>query len=237
MKKYRRLLFVIVISLFVALALYGCGSSSNDDDQSNETPDQQEQDDNNTDNVDLGTAFKDVDFPDNISYEMVYSSQGAESYTTRLWMMDDKLRMESEMGGQVYITIQDGENLYTLDPTTMIAMKFSMDDGEDEEDDPMDDQVQLDNFTPDDDWGELAYVKEETLNGVKTYVVTDTLSADGTEYKMWIHQEYGIAVRIESSGPNAEDDFVLEVNNLEVGKVTDADFEIPEEYEVMDFGS
>ena len=235
MRKNRNLLFLIIISLFVALALSGCGSSSNVDGQNDKIPDQQEQDDSDTNTVDLGTIFKDVAYPNNISYEMIYSLQGTESYTVRLWMMDDKMRMESEMEGQVYITIQDGENLYTLDPTTMTAMKFPMDDGEDEEDNSMDNQLQLDEFTPDDDWGDLAFVKEETLNGVKTYVVTDSLSADGIEYKMWIHQEYGIAIRIESNGPNAEDNFVLEVNNLEIGKVTDADFEIPEEYEVVEF--
>lgn len=234
MKKNGRLLLLIIISLFVVLALYGCGSSNGDDNQDDKTPEQQEKD-NNDKEVDLGTVFKGVEFPSNVSYEMVYESQGTESYTTRLWMMDDKMRMESEWDGQVFISIQDGENFYTLDPTTMTAMKFPMDDEEVEED-PIDDQVQLEDFMVDDEWDTLAYVKEETLNGVKTYVVTDSLNDEGTEYKMWIHQEYGIAVRIESSGPNPDDDFVMSVNNLEVGKVTDADFEIPEEYEVMEFG-
>lgn len=166
---------------------------------------------------------------------MVYESEGGESYTTRLWMMDDKMRMESEWEGHTFITIHDGENVYSLDPSTMIAMKIPLDDEDYEEDNPLDDQFQLDDFMIDDDWNKLAYVKEETLNGVKTYVVTDSLNDDGTEYKMWIHQKYGIAMRIESSGPNDEDDFVIEVNDFKVGEVTDKDFEIPKDYEVMEF--
>lgn len=235
MIKKRRILLLLILSLMFALALYGCGSNEQDDQQNND-PDQQEQNGNdNEDDVDLETVFRDVEYPTNISYEMTIQSEGASSYTSRLWIMDDKMRNEYEMEGMTFISIYDGERFYTLDPSTKIAMRYPIDDEELEEDD-IDDEPALGDFIDDDDWASLNYVQQEMLNGVKTYVVLDSFDDLDIEYKMWIHHEYGIPMRVESSGPNPDDNYVLEVSNLKVGEVTEADFEIPEDYEVMDLG-
>src|SRR5690554_2855664 len=118
MSRKRRLIILLIISLMVALALVGCGSN-NQDDQQNDDPNQQEQNNNeHEDDVDLESTFKDVEFPTNISYEMTIQSETASSYTSRLWIMDDKMRNEYEMEGMSFISIYDGERFYTLDPST-----------------------------------------------------------------------------------------------------------------------
>lgn len=234
MSRKRRVVLLLIISLMFALALYGCGSNDEDDQQNND-PDQQEQNNNdNEDDVDLETAFRDVEFPTNISYVMTIQSEGASSYTSRLWIMDDKMRNEYEMEGMTFISIYDGERFFTLDPSTKIAMRYPID--EELEEDEIEEEPELGDFIDDDDWGSLDYVQEEMLNGVKTYVVLDSFDGLDVEYKMWIHHAYGIPMRVESSGPNPDDNYVLEVSDLKVGEVTDEDFEIPEDYEIMDLG-
>lgn len=232
MRKNRRSILLIIFSLIFVLGLYGCGSSEDNDQPNN----QQDQDNNDNDaDVDLVTIFKDLEYPNNISYDMTVQSQESASYTSSLWIMDDKMRSESELEGQVFISIYDGESFITLDPDTKIAMRYPT-DNEASEDDTFDDEPGLGDFLVEDDWGRLTYIEEETLNGVKTYVVMDTFADLDIEYKMWIHHIYGIPMRVESSGPNPDDNYVLEVSNLKIGEVTDADFEIPEDYELMDFG-
>ena len=254
--KSRRKLLLLIILMIPILAFYGCGGNDDEDpvdetpvddvddedvddvdeepsdDEDGEDPADDEDEDTGED-VDLETIFGAIDYPENFSYEMTTDSQEMGSYTTRLWIMGEKMRSEGEWEGQVFISIQDGEYFYTLDPETMTAMRFPID-----QDDPMegdfDDEPRADEFMIDDDWDRLEYVGEETLNGVRTFVVIDRF--EDIEYKMWIHYEYGIPMRIESSGPNPEDDYVMQVTNLRVGDVTDEDFEVPEDYEIMDFG-
>lgn len=103
---------------------------------------------------------------------------------------------------------------------------------------PTDDEsagdVRADEFTPEDEWELLTYIGRETIDGVNTYVIIE--QDNDLEITMWFHPEYGIPLRIESEGPDSEDQYVIEVINLELDHLTSEDFEVPEEYEIIEFG-
>jgi len=260
MKLMKRKVFLVLILLMIpVLAFYGCGGNDDNEDTTDESPagqetevtdeeededevdteGEEEQDATDEDEIetgytDLESLFGSMEYPTNFYYEMTMESEEMGSYTTQIWMMDEKMRSEGEWEGQVFITIQDEEHYYTLDPNTMTAMRFPIEEN-DTMTDEFDDEPRIDEFMVDEDWENITYEGEETLNGVETYVIIDR--SDEAEYKMWVHKEYGIPMRMESSGSSLEDDYVMEVRNLQVGEVSDEDFEIPDDYEIMDFGS
>ncbi len=255
-------MLLLIIIMIPLLALYGCGGEDNDEEMAEESPGEEEEldeeeepgeeeeldeeeepgdEDENGDQEqetgedrDLESIFGAMDYPSNFSYEMTMESENMESFTTRLWIMDELFRSEGEWEGQTFISIQDGEYYYMLDPDAMTAMRFPADQETPMEEDGAD-EPRADEFMIEEDWDRLTYHEDEEINGVATYVVSD--SYDEVELRMWIHQEYGIPMRIESTGPDPEDNYVMEVSNLQVGEVTEEDFEIPEDYEVMDFGN
>lgn len=247
----RKAILLLILIMIPVLAFYGCGRNDNDDEEIvDESPGQDEEIDEDEEgdeeeettngeeeetgeDMDLETLFGSMEYPVNFSYEMTMDSREMGSYTTQIWIMDEKMRSEGEWEGQTFITILDEEYYYTLDPSAMTAMRFPIEDSVPMEED-FEEEPRIDEFMIEEDWENLTYLGEETINGVETYVIID--HSDEVEYKMWIHQEYGIPMRMESSGPSPEDDYIMEVRKLVVGEVRDGDFEIPDEYEIMDFG-
>lgn len=248
----RKTVLLLILLMIPVLAFYGCGGNDDNEETTGDSPagqetegtdeeegemDEEEEesmDEDESGEIDLETLFGSMEYPTNFYYEMTMESEEMGSYTTQIWIMDEKMRSEGEWEGQMFVTIQDEEHYYTLDPNTMTAMRFPIEESDTMMDD-FDDEPRIDEFAVDEDWENLSYEGEETLNGVQTYVIIDR--SDEAEYKMWIHQEYGIPMRMESSGASPEDDYVMEVTNLQVGEVSDEDFEIPDDYEIMDFGS
>lgn len=250
----RKAVYLLMFLMVPILAFYGCSGNNGDEEIVDGTPDQEEgigeeemdeedegDEENATDqeeetvgNRDIESIFGSMDYPTNFSYEMTMESEAMETFTTRLWIMDEMFRSEGEWEGQTFISIQSEEYYYMLDPDTMTAMRFPAD-----QDFPMEedsgDEPRVDDFMIEEDWHRLTYHEDEEINGVATYVVSD--SYDEVELRMWIHQEYGIPMRIESAGPDPDDNYVMVVRNLQVGTVTEEDFEISEDYEVMDFGN
>ena len=258
--KRKTLLILMIIIMIPLLAFYGCGGEDNDEEMTEETtgeeeeldetetPGEEEPDDEGEngeedpgdedqesgEDRDLESIFGSMDYPVNFSYEMTMESEAMDSFTTRLWIMDDMFRSEGEWEGQTFISIQDDEYYYMLDPDTMTAMRFPSDQEPPMEEDA-EDEPRADEFMIEEDWDRLTYHEDEEINGVATYVVSDRY--DEVELRMWIHQEHGIPMRIESTGPDPDDNYVMEVSNLKVGEVTEEDFEIPDDYEIVDFGN
>ena len=254
-RKIRKTMLILIVILTPLMVFYGCGGAENEEEVSEEIPGEEEEYDEEGENAlgdedddeefddegqvhddsrDLESIFGAMDYPVNFSYEMTMQSESMETVSTRLWIMDEMFRSEGEWEGQTFISIQDGENYYMLDPDTMIAMRFPRDQ-EDFMEEDAGEEPRVDEFIFEEDWERLTYLEDEELNGVATFVVRD--SFEDVELRMWIHQEYGIPMRIESSGPEPEDNYVMEVRNLQVGNVTERDFEIPDDYEIMDFGN
>ncbi len=255
-KNLKKGLLLLILIMIPILALYGCGGNDEEEpvtetseENEQEAAEGEEEEEGDSDpeesaeeeeeaseeesweERDPESIFTAMEFPDNFSYNMTMESEEAGAYTVTYMMMGEKYRTEGEWEGQRVITIQDDEHYYFLDPEEMTAMRFPIDQAQALEEDS--EESQFEDFSIEEDWERLELVGEETINGAETYIVLD--QEEDVEIRMWIHKEYGIPMRIESSGPNPEDDYVMEVTNLQVGEVSEEDFEVPEDYEIMDF--
>ena len=86
-------------------------------------------------------------------------------------------------------------------------------------------------FTNDVDETDMTYVGKEMLNGVSCHVVESTKLEEGYHVKMWLHEEYGFPMKMESYNKDGSEAFVMEVTDFKVGDLSDALFEVPEDYD------
>jgi outer membrane lipoprotein-sorting protein len=80
-----------------------------------------------------------------------------------------------------------------------------------------------------------ANTESATLDGVRCKVVT--LPGEGNEgtTKMWIREDYGIPVRIETSLPEGGN-MVMEYKNVKIEPLPAETFQLPAGVEIMDLG-
>ncbi len=214
-----------------------------DEESADDSEDEPEEDDDMEDDPearddseteeDLESIFANFSMPESLSYEITVTSEEIDEHTSQFWIKGEKIRTESEFEGQSYITIQDGENLYSLDPQTMTGMKMPMDMNIPDQENP-DEDFRADDLLEDPNFSDLTLLRSETLDGMDTYVISDT--TEGYDQTLWIHKEYGIPVRIEAEGNQPEDRYVMVVSNIEVDNVPDELFEPPEDYEITEMG-
>lgn len=168
-----------------------------------------------------------------VYYEMQVTGMGSENTISRMYMKGTKMRAESEVMGQTFVMIHGEDALYILDASSKTAMKMPL--GEDSEGEQ--DTFTMDDFTSDVDETDMTYVGKETLNGVSCYVVESTKLEEGYHVKMWLHEEYGFPMKMESHNKDGSEAFVMEVTDFKVGDLSDALFEVPEGYEIVDMGN
>ena len=175
---------------------------------------------------DLFTGGREMD---EFYYEMKVTGMGEEDYTTKMYMKSGLMRMESEIMGQSAMMIYTEDAFYTLDPQSKTAIKMPMEMNEEEERDV----PTLEDFTDDVDEGSMNYLGKETINGITCHVVESRELDSGYQVKMWLHEEYGFPMRVETRMEN-EEMHVSEVTDFKVGGLSDDLFEIPEGYQIMD---
>lgn len=166
-------------------------------------------------------------------YEMKVSGMGQENNLSRMYLKGGKMRAESEVMGQTFVMIHGEDALYILDASSKTAMKMPL--GEDVEGDQ--DVFSMEDFTGDVDDTSMTYVGKETLNGVPCRVVESKNLQEGYEVKMWLHEEYGFPMKMESKKQDGTEAFRMEVTEFQIGDVSDDLFEVPEDYEIVDMGS
>lgn len=169
---------------------------------------------------------------DEMYYEMIMTGLEVDGAKTRIWLKSGRMRSESEMGGQLFIMIYDDEAVYTLDPQSKMAMKISADMGMDETMDP----YTADDFTGDVDDQNLQYLGRESVNGIPCHVVQSVDTESGHGVKMWLHENYGFPMRVESLATNPDEQYTMEVTEFKVGNVADSQFDIPSDYQIIDMG-
>lgn len=250
-KAMNKLTILSVLMLITMLLVWGCGGNGDVEEPETEQPSQgeetpaepdveepeQEEESEEPEEqeglsdeelADLFTNGKDMD---EFFYEMNVSGMGEEDSTTGIYIKGKLMRVESEAMGQRFMMIYNEEAFYTFDPQSKTAMKMPLGMGNEEEGET----PTLDDFTDDVDKSNMNYVGKETINGVSCHVVESKDLNTGYEVKMWLHEEYGFPMRIETK---MEDDevFISEVTDFQVGNISDDLFEIPEDYEVVDLG-
>ena len=89
------------------------------------------------------------------------------------------------------------------------------------------------NTIGDTDADTMLFTGRETFDG-KECLVYET-DYEGGKGKMWIWEEAGMPLRIETS--SGSDTIVVEFINFNIGNVEDSMFQIPEGAEIMDLGN
>ena len=243
-----RWMSVLMVSLLFALFV-GCSSKEEpetpvetppaeegeeEEEKPEETPGEEKPSEENTlseeELKDLFGSGKDMA---EIYYEMNVTGMDSENTISRMYLKGSKMRAESEVMGQTFVMIHGEDALYILDDSTKTAMKMPL--GENVEGEQ--DTFTMDDFTSDVDETDMTYVGKEMLNGVSCHVVESTKLEEGYHVKMWLHEEYGFPMKMESYNKDGSEAFVMEVTDFKVGDLSDALFEVPEDYEIVDMGN
>lgn len=161
-----------------------------------------------------------------MSYEYILTMPTGKM-TGKVWMQGEKMRTEGTVSGQRIVTIVDGETntVYTYYPDQNRAVKLSAGEQGEETQSPTD---YVENTDP-----AAAKVLETTVyDGVKCRVVL-VQSPDGSEVKMWVREDYGIPIRVETTAPDGTK-VVMEYKNLKVGPQPPETFKLPAGVQVTD---
>ncbi|HBT19037.1 MAG TPA: hypothetical protein DEA52_03170, partial [Clostridiaceae bacterium] len=74
---------------------------------------------------------------------------------------------------------------------------------------------------------------KESLRGITCHVVETKDEVEGITMKMWLHEDYGFPMKIETTMVEGGTS-VMDVTDFQVGGLSDALFEVPEDYAVTD---
>ena len=79
------------------------------------------------------------------------------------------------------------------------------------------------------DWDTINYIGDEKYNGFNCHVIVE--EADGNKTKVWLDSKSGFPLKIVSEGKESG---YLEVSKFEIGSVSDSNFDIPDDYQIID---
>ncbi len=195
-----------------------------------EEPEESEEMEGLTDE-DLAKLFTSGKVMDELFYVMKSSNMGEEESIISMYIKGDLMRMESENMGESFIAINAEDGFYTLEPQTKTAMKIPKGMEDEDEETPT-----LDDFTDDVDEDSMIYLGKESILGVSCHVVESRDLESNYQIKMWLHEEYGFPMRVETIMDNDEM-YVSEVIEFKVGNVSDDMFKIPDDYQILDLGN
>ena len=220
-------LFLFTVLVVLSLSLVGCGGDKKETDIQ---PAGSQQSSN-----DITQSMKEVSIADlmakskkveGMSYEFVLTAKDS-SMNGKSWIGGSKVKTEALTEGQKMITIFDGDTIYTYNPDQNIAYKLSPDKSKKTET-PMDYTEDLDS-----ELDKIKILETAVYEGVKCKVV-EVMSADGKEQmKMWLREDYGIPMRVESTESDGSK-MIMEYKNLKVGPQPEETFKLPDGVQITD---
>jgi len=218
-------LILITAFIFVCFGLTGCLGSKKEAN----TPAQV--------STEEGTGQKKAESPadllakgqklEGMSYNYTLTS-GNLKMSGRVFLQQNKLRSESKQNGVETITIMDGKTLYSYYPAQNTAVKFSAGNSEEVET-PVD-------YTKNVDASKIKDLGTGVCNGVTCRIISVSSAQIKTETKMWIHSQYGIPVRVESSDESGNKT-VIDYTNIKVEKQPSELFTLPQGVKVTDMSN
>jgi len=156
-----------------------------------------------------------------VKYDMEITAPGTPATTTKIWMKTNKMRSEMTFEGQTMITLLnvDNQTMYLYYPDQNMAIKMAYEQPES----AMEEAQSIPDYNP-------TIIGTETLDGKVCLVVEYTVN--GTTAKMWIWEEYGFPIRVETT--TAEGTIIIVYKNIEFTDIPDNVFELPEGVQIMD---
>ena len=158
-----------------------------------------------------------------VKYDMIVTSPDMGEMATTFWIKGNKMRSETVAEGQTIIMIldMDAQKMYVYYPDQDMAVEMGYEPGES----AIDEAQAIAGYSP-------TIIGTETIDGKVCLVVE--YSVEGSTVKMWLWEEYGFPIRIETT--TSEGMIIAEYRNIEFGDIPDSMFELPEGVEPMSFG-
>lgn len=224
MKKYKCWLALALIGV-TGMALVACGANT----ETAETPDQEAEV-----NPEITVTAKELIAKgmseDGFSYEYVLTLPDGTKTTNKMWVKAGNMRseMENPAGGEPILSIVNTQenSVYVYQPEMNQAIVLSMEDADVDTTSPKD---YLGAADPDN----MMYSSKEMFDGKECLVYETTY--DGGKGKIWIWEEYGMPLRVESV--SGQDKVIVEFLNFEIGDVDDSVFQLPQGTEIIDMNS
>jgi outer membrane lipoprotein-sorting protein len=156
-----------------------------------------------------------------MKYDMIVTSPGGETMTTKIWVKNNKMRSEMTAEGQTVVTLldMDARTMYVYYPDQNMAIEMTYEPAES----AVDEAQSIPDYNP-------TITGTETLDGKVCLVVVYT--AEGETVKMWIWKEHGFPVRAEMT--TNEGTTVIEYKNIAFTDIPDSMFELPAGVEIME---
>ena len=253
-KKNRKLFILLVYIIFASALLAGCGGGGNDtpseprspengletesaqesdrtasgqstSDPGASDPDAQEE----VSAVSILDLFAKAKYIDGLYFESA-TTTGSERIDSVTWTQGNKIRNEIKLDGQIVISIIDADKgeFYTYMPAENRAMKFMLDDS------IFSSFGKPTDYTDDIDPVQYRIVETITYQGSRCTVVIYTEGQE--EVKMWVSEEFGMPLRIETMTRGVLISTV-EYRNIQVGAIPSVFFTLPDGVEVIDFNT
>ena len=215
------LLFVALILVVSSLSLVGCGGAKKETDIQSTGSKQ-----SSNDTVSIADLISKGKKVEGMSYDFVMTAKDG-SVSGKTWIRGDKVKTEVVTEGQKMITIFDGDTIYAYNAEQNLAYKLSPDKSKKTET-PMDYTGDLDSKSD-----KIKILETTVYEGVKCKVVA-VMSADGKEQmKMWLREDYGIPMRVESTESDGSKT-IMEYKNLKVEPQPEETFKLPDGVQITD---
>lgn len=221
LKKIRVILLLVVFAL-ACLAVAGCGGDKDSQSTSgqNTAPPAKEES-----IADLFAKGKKIE---GMSFDYVVTAKDS-TMNGKMWLQGDKVKSETTVQNQTVVMIVDGQTLYTYQQGENMAVKFSLNNNPEQNqkvNSPYD-------YTDNVDTTAVTTLETTVYDGASCKVLLVKEKATNTEFKMWVREDYGIPVKIESTNPDGSKE-VVEYKNIKVGPQPADMFKLPQGVQVQD---
>lgn len=222
MQKKSLVLIILAMFLVAGLGMAGCSKEKTASPGRESQPTATQKAGGEKGDASLEDLMKSAKNIKGMSYDMVTtmtSPEGTHTSSGKIWISGEKVRIESETAGMKSIMITDNKgDMYMV--TDKTAMKIPA----------ADDQTEPANAWADEELDKMKVVGKEKIDGHNCTVVEVT--EEGNVTKMWLRQDIGMPVKIESKADNAT--IVIENKNFKIGAQPDSLFELPAGVQVME---
>ncbi len=151
---------------------------------------------------------------DSVKYDMLITSPGTPTMTTKVWMKNNKMKTETTVEGETVVMLIDidAQTMYMYFPEQNMAMKMTFEMPES----AIDEAQSIPDYNP-------VIIGTETMDGKVCLVIEYTI--EGSTAKMWIWKEKGFPIRVEMT--TTEGTVIMEYKNIDFSDIPDSEFELP----------